>query len=58
MSVITASSQSADSDCRSSAFTCDNGRCVAESDECDGNNDCGDNSDEQNCCMCVAITAG
>ena len=27
-------------------FACDNGKCVAETDECDGTDDCGDNSDE------------
>ena len=35
--------------CSSSAFQCDNDRCVTSSDRCDGNNDCGDNSDEEGC---------
>ena len=30
-------------------FTCDSGECISESYQCDGHNDCGDNSDEQNC---------
>ena len=30
-------------------FTCDSGECISESYQCDGQNDCGDNSDEQNC---------
>ena len=32
--------------CPSSEFTCDNGGCVSRSWLCDGDNDCGDNSDE------------
>ena len=35
--------------CPVSNFTCDNGECVDENDRCDGEDDCGDNSDENNC---------
>ena len=30
-------------------FECDNGKCLLHSDECDEFNDCGDNSDEDDC---------
>lgn len=32
--------------CSPSQFACTNGNCVSQSMVCDGNNDCGDNSDE------------
>ena len=38
-----------DYDCYYNDFDCDNGDCVPSSYECDGDNDCGDNSDEEDC---------
>ena len=35
--------------CYSYQFECDNGHCVNDDDVCDGDNDCGDNSDEEMC---------
>ena len=36
--------------CHSYQFTCLNSYCVSYYDRCDGVNDCGDMSDEYNCC--------
>ena len=30
-------------------FSCDNGECLPDIHKCDGHDDCGDNSDENNC---------
>ena len=37
------------SSCRYDEFRCNNGSCVPKSYLCDGDNDCGDRSDEQDC---------
>jgi hypothetical protein len=41
--------------CPSSDFDCDNGNCVQASLECDGRDDCHDNSDEKYCSTATVI---
>ena len=41
--------RSASCPAESGKFLCSNGMCTQASWVCDGQNDCGDNSDEQNC---------
>ena len=36
--------------CQSDEFTCSNGQCIPDNEECDGNSDCNDNSDEHSNC--------
>lgn len=36
-------------ECSSNKFQCSNGQCIPYTMHCDGDNDCGDHSDEQNC---------
>jgi len=38
-----------DAGCNSDEFQCPDGHCISNSWLCDGDNDCGDNADEQNC---------
>ena len=42
--------------CAHHQFTCNNGRCIPASYECDLDNDCGDNSDE-NAYFCRKIVS-
>lgn len=42
--------------CAPNQFRCDNGICLWWHDRCDGTNDCGDNSDEENCGRIVAVS--
>jgi len=35
--------------CGAHFYRCPNNRCIPHSSICDGNNDCGDTSDEQSC---------
>ena len=36
-------------ECTIDSFVCNNGRCISLTRECDGADDCGDNSDEDHC---------
>uniref|UniRef100_A0A4W5JW56 Uncharacterized protein n=1 Tax=Hucho hucho TaxID=62062 RepID=A0A4W5JW56_9TELE len=35
--------------CKAGELTCQNGKCVSEKKRCDGNDDCGDRTDESDC---------
>ena len=37
------------STCADAQFRCNNGRCIQKDNQCNGRNDCSDNSDEDNC---------
>ncbi|XP_047411927.1 complement component C6 isoform X1 [Sciurus carolinensis] len=43
-----------ETDCKNK-FRCDSGRCIASKLECNGENDCGDNSDERDCGITKAV---
>lgn len=38
-----------ESNCDSNEFSCKNGNCIPKLQRCNGNNDCSDNSDEEEC---------
>ena len=35
--------------CKRNEFTCNNGKCISETQKCNQKDDCGDGSDEQGC---------
>ena len=41
--------------CDSMDFQCSNGKCIHLGSKCDNKDDCGDNSDEENCGMYIMI---
>ena len=39
--------------CFEGQFVCNNKLCIHSALQCDGDNDCGDNSDEETCELCI-----
>ena len=44
--------------CNEYEFPCDNGLCLDVRRRCNGYNECGDNSDEENCGRCQKLSVG
>lgn len=44
--------------CKEDEFTCSNARCIPQRFLCDGEDNCGDRSDEASCQNCTAFTCG